>query len=305
MGFEDRVPKLPLERLEVQLVEVGEAVGIIAAQSIGEPGTQLTMRTFHTGGVAGTDITAGLPRVEELFEARMPKGKAEISHIDGAVEILEGEDGTRKVKVTSRELEFVSGDAGSKVLIWLSPLTLGGFIMGSIIAYLRFDDPRWYANAITWLGERGFVPHSSGTYAAIIEREELLDKANDIDQEEDDLYGKDKDAHQIDGELKRREKRLEVIRRAKGELEKEARQAKAKDLRERAERQRKAACQKYRCSDAGHRHWMLLELRPDTAATLSNLRCIINELEPNVARLWNVRESKSPSLRSVNRWIDS
>jgi DNA-directed RNA polymerase subunit beta' len=86
-----------------ELVEVGEAVGIIAAQSIGEPGTQLTMRTFHTGGVAGTDITAGLPRVEELFEARMPKGKAEISHIDGVVEILEGEDGTRKVKVTSRE----------------------------------------------------------------------------------------------------------------------------------------------------------------------------------------------------------
>ena len=86
-----------------ELVEAGEAVGIIAAQSIGEPGTQLTMRTFHTGGVAGTDITAGLPRVEELFEARMPKGKAEISHIDGVVEILEGEDGTRKVKVTSRE----------------------------------------------------------------------------------------------------------------------------------------------------------------------------------------------------------
>ena len=86
-----------------QLVGIGEAVGIIAAQSIGEPGTQLTMRTFHTGGVAGMDITAGLPRVEELFEARMPKGKAEISHIDGVVTILEGEDGSRRVKVTSRE----------------------------------------------------------------------------------------------------------------------------------------------------------------------------------------------------------
>jgi DNA-directed RNA polymerase subunit beta' len=86
-----------------ELVEAGEAVGIIAAQSIGEPGTQLTMRTFHTGGVAGLDITAGLPRVEELFEARMPKGKAEISHIDGIVQILEGEDGIRRVKVTSRE----------------------------------------------------------------------------------------------------------------------------------------------------------------------------------------------------------
>ena len=59
-----------------QPVQVGEAVGIIAAQSIGEPGTQLTMRTFHTGGVAGGDITQGLPRVEELFEARKPKGLA-------------------------------------------------------------------------------------------------------------------------------------------------------------------------------------------------------------------------------------
>src|SRR6266550_4502900 len=85
-----------------ELVASGEAVGIIAAQSIGEPGTQLTMRTFHTGGVAGLDITAGLPRVEELFEARVPKGKAEISHIDGVVEIIRGEAGT-KVKVTSRE----------------------------------------------------------------------------------------------------------------------------------------------------------------------------------------------------------
>ncbi len=84
------------------MVGVGEAVGIIAAQSIGEPGTQLTMRTFHTGGVAGLDITAGLPRVEELFEARVPKGKAEISHIDGTVEIVRGDTGT-KVKVTSRE----------------------------------------------------------------------------------------------------------------------------------------------------------------------------------------------------------
>src|SRR5690625_7523626 len=64
-------------------VEVGEAVGIIAAQSIGEPGTQLTMRTFHTGGVAGGDITQGLPRIQELFEARNTKRQAVISKIDG------------------------------------------------------------------------------------------------------------------------------------------------------------------------------------------------------------------------------
>ena len=84
------------------MIGIGEAVGIIAAQSIGEPGTQLTMRTFHTGGVAGQDITQGLPRVEELFEARIPKGKAEISHIDGIVEVISSDAG-RKVKVTSRE----------------------------------------------------------------------------------------------------------------------------------------------------------------------------------------------------------
>ncbi len=66
-----------------QAVQVGEAVGIIAAQSIGEPGTQLTMRTFHTGGVAGGDITQGLPRVEELFEARKPKGLAIITEFGG------------------------------------------------------------------------------------------------------------------------------------------------------------------------------------------------------------------------------
>lgn len=88
-------------------VEIGEAVGIIAAQSIGEPGTQLTMRTFHTGGVAGDDITQGLPRIQELFEARNPKGQAVISEIDGVVkEIRETKD--------RREIE-VQGDAETKV----------------------------------------------------------------------------------------------------------------------------------------------------------------------------------------------
>jgi len=79
-------------------VDVGEAVGIIAAQSIGEPGTQLTMRTFHTGGVAGADITHGLPRVQELFEARIPKGVAPISEVAGRVKIEETEK-TRKVVI--------------------------------------------------------------------------------------------------------------------------------------------------------------------------------------------------------------
>jgi DNA-directed RNA polymerase subunit beta' len=88
-----------------QLVEIGEAVGTIAAQSIGEPGTQLTMRTFHTGGVAGVDdITAGLPRVEELFEARKPKGQAIISENAGVCRIVESK-GVRKVVVTGEDGE--------------------------------------------------------------------------------------------------------------------------------------------------------------------------------------------------------
>ena len=80
-------------------VEVGEAVGTIAAQSIGEPGTQLTMRTFHTGGVAGEDITQGLPRVEELFEARKPKHHAIIAEIEGTVEITDTGKGMRKLLI--------------------------------------------------------------------------------------------------------------------------------------------------------------------------------------------------------------
>ncbi|GAC1635278.1 MAG: DNA-directed RNA polymerase subunit beta' [Chloroflexota bacterium] len=87
-----------------KLVEMGEAVGIIAAQSIGEPGTQLTMRTFHTGGVAGSDITQGLPRVEELFEARVPKEVSVISEIDGVVRI-ERNDNELKIIVASMEEE--------------------------------------------------------------------------------------------------------------------------------------------------------------------------------------------------------
>ncbi|HEY5586040.1 MAG TPA: DNA-directed RNA polymerase subunit beta' [Ruminiclostridium sp.] len=85
-------------------VNVGEAVGIIAAQSIGEPGTQLTMRTFHTGGVAGDDITQGLPRVEELFEARRPKGLAIISEIPGTVKMAESKK-KREIIITAEDGE--------------------------------------------------------------------------------------------------------------------------------------------------------------------------------------------------------
>jgi DNA-directed RNA polymerase subunit beta' len=95
-----------------QIVELGEAVGIVAAQSIGEPGTQLTMRTFHTGGVAGEDITHGLPRVVELFEARTPKGKAEIAGASGRIELQEDER-TRKITLIP--------DDGSEVIEYKIP----------------------------------------------------------------------------------------------------------------------------------------------------------------------------------------
>ena len=87
-----------------ELVQLGEAVGIIAAQSIGEPGTQLTMRTFHTGGVNRADITSGLPRVEELFEARTPKGAALLAHKPGVVSIEETDTG-RILVISSNELD--------------------------------------------------------------------------------------------------------------------------------------------------------------------------------------------------------
>ncbi len=106
------------------LVRSGAAVGIVAAQSIGEPGTQLTMRTFHTGGIAGAqgDITQGLPRVEELFEARVPKDKAEISEIDGVVEIVKDEaTGARTVRVVSTNVFFdeypVAAGVEAKILV--------------------------------------------------------------------------------------------------------------------------------------------------------------------------------------------
>jgi DNA-directed RNA polymerase subunit beta' len=91
-----------------RLVDIGEAVGIIAAQSIGEPGTQLTMRTFHTGGVAGEDITHGLPRVVEVFEARRPKGEAQITELSGSVMIEEDDEKkVRRITVTAEDGEQV------------------------------------------------------------------------------------------------------------------------------------------------------------------------------------------------------
>ncbi len=100
------------------MVEIGDAVGIVAAQSIGEPGTQLTMRTFHTGGIAGQDITQGLPRVVELFEARKPKGLAQIAEVAGRVKVEDGEK-TIKVLIIDDKGEEVSYSfpAGTELLV--------------------------------------------------------------------------------------------------------------------------------------------------------------------------------------------
>ncbi len=106
------------------LARIGAAVGIVAAQSIGEPGTQLTMRTFHSGGIAGAqgDITQGLPRVEELFEARVPKDKADISEIDGIVELVKDEvTNARTIRIVSTNIFFdeypLPKDVNAKIVV--------------------------------------------------------------------------------------------------------------------------------------------------------------------------------------------
>ena len=133
-------------------VEVGEAVGIIAAQSIGEPGTQLTMRTFHTGGVAGSDITQGLPRIQEIFEARNPKGQAVISEINGVVKdvsdakekqeiIVEGDIETRTYPVPYGLRVSVS--IGDKVIAG-EPLTEGSIDPKELLKFQGTDGVQTY-----------------------------------------------------------------------------------------------------------------------------------------------------------------
>lgn len=110
------------------IVETGEAIGIMAAQSIGEPGTQLTMRTFHTGGVAGDDITHGLPRVQELFEVRNPKGKATISIIDGKVTKIVEKSGKFEIDVTNDvETHTHTSLYGSKIRVSKGDEVVAGY----------------------------------------------------------------------------------------------------------------------------------------------------------------------------------
>jgi DNA-directed RNA polymerase subunit beta' len=128
-------------------VDLGTAVGIIAAQSIGEPGTQLTMRTFHTGGVAGEDITHGLPRVTELFEARKPKGQAAIAEISGTLSILE-EDKTRTLtivesKIGARPKPVRLLPATVSRFLEMSEEELAGVFPKTLVAALTKGIDRW------------------------------------------------------------------------------------------------------------------------------------------------------------------
>jgi len=160
------------------MAKMGEAVGIIAAQSIGEPGTQLTLRTFHTGGVAGAeDITQGLPRVEELFEARTPKGEAVISEIGGVVDVYWDGD-VKKLKVTNSRLRRKTHmiPAGYQLLV-----TEGDRVQANTViakAYLPETDPQEFLAAID--GNIYVEPEPEGGYKAVVRREDVEEWITDI-----------------------------------------------------------------------------------------------------------------------------
>ncbi len=161
-----------------KLVEKGEAVGIIAAQSIGEPGTQLTMRTFHTGGVNRADITSGLPRVEELFEARSPKGRAILSEKEGRVEVEQTDEGRKLYIISSEETvrtyrldegwvaQLQPGDPviKDKTVIALGPE--GEKMTADINGSFILDDRTIYVRNVEELREERIVPV---TYQILVE----------------------------------------------------------------------------------------------------------------------------------------
>ncbi|CAN5810551.1 hypothetical protein BH10CHL1_BH10CHL1_10370 [soil metagenome] len=154
------------------MTKLGEAVGIIAAQSIGEPGTQLTLRTFHTGGVAGSDdITQGLPRIEELFEARNPKGEAVISEIDGTVDIYwEGEVRMLKVSRTDLKKRTLTIPAGYEILV-----TDGDRVQeDTIVARRNGSNSQEQTIAAGMDGEIFPELKDDGTASVVIRREETI-----------------------------------------------------------------------------------------------------------------------------------
>ncbi len=160
------------------LVKLGEAVGIIAAQSIGEPGTQLTLRTFHTGGVAGAeDITQGLPRVEELFEARTPKGEAVISEIGGVVDVY-WEGDVRKLKVTNTRLRRKTHHipAGYRMLVESEDRVQATTPIAAALD--ETTEPQEILAALD--GHIYIEPEGDGGYRAIIRREDVEEWVTDI-----------------------------------------------------------------------------------------------------------------------------
>ncbi len=160
------------------MVKIGEAVGIIAAQSIGEPGTQLTLRTFHTGGVAGAeDITQGLPRVEELFEARTPKGEAVISEIGGIVDVY-WEGDVKKLKVTNARLRRKTHliPAGYEMLVRSEDRVQANTMIAK--AYAAESEPQEFLAAID--GHIYIEPEPEGGYKAVVRREDVEEWVTDI-----------------------------------------------------------------------------------------------------------------------------
>jgi len=160
------------------MAKMGEAVGIIAAQSIGEPGTQLTLRTFHTGGVAGAeDITQGLPRVEELFEARTPKGEAVISEIGGIVDVY-WDDDVRKLKVTNARLRRKT----HHIPIGYEMLVESDDRVQANTSIARALDPTAEPQEFLAVmdGHIYIEPEDSGGYRAIIRREDVEEWISDI-----------------------------------------------------------------------------------------------------------------------------
>ena len=160
------------------MARMGEAVGIIAAQSIGEPGTQLTLRTFHTGGVAGAeDITQGLPRVEELFEARTPKGEAVISEIGGIVDVY-WEGDVKKLKVTNARLRRKTHmiPAGYEMLVRSEDRVQANTVIAR--AYAPEAEPQEYLAAMD--GNIYIEPEPEAGYKAVIRREDVEEWVADI-----------------------------------------------------------------------------------------------------------------------------
>ena len=160
------------------MARMGEAVGIIAAQSIGEPGTQLTLRTFHTGGVAGAeDITQGLPRVEELFEARTPKGEAVISEIAGIIDVY-WESDVRKLKVTNSRLRRKTHmiPAGYQMLVGSDDRVQATTPIAQALAS-GVETPQILA---AMDGNIYIEPEDDGGFKAIIRREDVDEWVTDI-----------------------------------------------------------------------------------------------------------------------------